>query len=62
MTLAYAIIGLGDQTDWLTVQSFILDQRDMCLVDCQDYTPVDNPQQLARPSGKIAVLTRIIES
>ena len=34
----------------------------MCLVDFQDYTHVDNPQKLARLSGEIAGLTRIIES
>jgi len=62
MTLADAINGLGEQTEWLTVKSFILEQRDMCLVDFQDYTHVDNPQKLARLSGEIAGLTRIIES
>ncbi len=34
----------------------------MCLVEFQDYTHVDNPQKLARLSGEIAGLTRIIES
>ena len=62
MTLADAINGLGEQTEWLTVKSFILEQRDLCLVDFQDYTQVDNPQKLARLSGEIAGLTRIIES
>ena len=62
MTLGDAINGLGEQTEWLTVKSFILEQRDMCLVDFQDYTHVDNPQKLARLSGEIAGLTRIIES
>jgi len=62
MTLADAINGLGEQAEWLTVKSFIREQRDMCLVDFQDYTHVDNPQKLARLSGEIAGLTRIIES
>jgi len=62
MTLADAINGLGEQTEWLTIKEFIREQRDMCLVDFQDYTHVDNPQKLARLSGEIAGLTRIIES
>ena len=62
MTLADAIAGLGDQTEFQVVKDFIKEQRDMCLVDFQDYTHVDNPQKLARLSGEIAGLTRIIES
>ena len=62
MTLADAINGLGEQTEWLNNKEFIREQRDMCLVDFQDYTHVDNPQKLARLSGEIAGLTRIIES
>jgi hypothetical protein len=62
MTLADAIHGLGEQTEWLTIKEFIREQRDMCLVDFQDYAHVDNPQKLARLSGEIAGLTRIIES
>ena len=62
MTLADAISALGEQTEWLTIKEFIREQRDMCLVDFQDYTHVDNRQKLARLSGEIAGLTRIIES
>jgi hypothetical protein len=62
MKLADAIAGLGEQAEWLVVKEFIEEQRDMCLVDFQDYTHVDNPQKLARLSGEIAGLTRIIES
>ena len=62
MTLGDAIAGLGDQTEFQVVKDFIKEQRDMCLVDFQDYTHVDNPQKLARLSGEIAGLTRIIES
>ena len=62
MTLADAITGLGEQTEWIAIKEFILEQRDMCLTDFQDYTHVDNPQKLARLSGEIAGLTRIIES
>ena len=62
MTLADAIAGLGDQTEFQVVKDFIKEQRDMCLVDFQDYTHVDNPQKLARLSGEIAGLSRIIES
>jgi len=62
MTLGDAIAGLGDQTEFKVVKDFIKEQRDMCLVDFQDYTHVDNPQKLARLSGEIAGLTRIIES
>lgn len=62
MTLGDAIAGLGDQTEFKVVKDFIKEQRDLCLVDFQDYTHVDNPQKLARLSGEIAGLTRIIES
>jgi hypothetical protein len=62
MTLADAINGLGEQTEWLTIKEFIREQRDMCLVDFQDYTHVDNPYKLARLSGEIAGLSRIIDS
>ena len=62
MKLGDAIAGLGDQTEFKVVKDFIKEQRDMCLVDFQDYTHVDNPQKLARLSGEIAGLTRIIES
>jgi len=62
MTLGDAIAGLGDQTEFQVVKDFIKEQRDLCLVDFQDYTHVDNPQKLARLSGEIAGLTRIIES
>lgn len=62
MTLGDAIAGLGDQTEFQVVKDFIKEQRDMCLVDFQDYTHVDNPQKLARLSGEIAGLSRIIES
>ena len=62
MTLGDAIAGLGDQTEFTVVKDFIKEQRDLCLVDFQDYTHVDNPQKLARLSGEIAGLTRIIES
>ena len=62
MTLGDAINGLGEQTEWLVIKDFIKEQRDMCLVDFQDYTHVDNPQKLARLSGEIAGLTRIVES
>ena len=62
MNLGDAVAGLGDQTEWLVIKEFIKEQRDMCLVDFQDYTHVDNPQKLARLSGEIAGLTRIIES
>ena len=62
MTLGDAIAGLGDQTEFKAVKDFIKEQRDLCLVDFQDYTHVDNPQKLARLSGEIAGLTRIIES
>ena len=62
MTLGDAIAGLGDQTEFKVVKDFIKEQRDLCLVDFQDYTHVDNPQNLARLSGEIAGLTRIIES
>jgi hypothetical protein len=46
MTLGDAINGLGEQTEWLVIKDFIKEQRDMCLVDFQDYTHVDNPQKL----------------
>ena len=62
MNLGDAIAGLGDQTEFQVVKDFIKEQRDLCLVDFQDYTHVDNPQKLARLSGEIAGLTRIIES
>ena len=62
MKLADAVAGLGEQTEWLVVKDFIKEQRDMCLVDFQDYTHVDNPQKLARLSGEIAGLTRILEA
>ena len=62
MTLADAINGLGEQTEWLTIKEFIREQRDMCLIDFQDYTHVDNPYKLARLSGEIAGLSRIIDS
>lgn len=62
MNLGDAVAGLGDLTEWLVIKDFIKEQRDMCLVDFQDYTHVDNPQKLARLSGEIAGLTRIIES
>ena len=62
MNLGDAVAGLGDQTEWLVIKDFIKEQRDMCLVDFQDYPHVDNPQKLARLSGEIAGLTRIIES
>ena len=62
MTSGDAVAGLGEQAEWLVIKDFIKDQRDMCLVDFQDYNHVDNPQKLARLSGEIAGLTRIIES
>jgi hypothetical protein len=62
MTILDAISGLGNMTEWQVVKDFIKEQRDMCLVDFQDYNHVDNPQKLARLSGEIAGLTRIIES
>ena len=62
MTLTDAVAGLGEQAEWLKVKEFIKEQRDMCLVDFQDYTHVDNPQKLARLSGEIAGLTRIMEA
>ena len=62
MTIQDAVAGLADQTEFKVVKEFIKEQRDMCLVDFQDYTHVDNPQKLARLSGEIAGLTRIIES
>ena len=60
MTLGDAVAGLGEQTEWVVIKDFIKEQRDMCLVDFQDYTHVDNPQKLARLSGEIAGLTRIL--
>ena len=62
MTLGDAVAGLGEQTEWVVIKDFIKEQRDMCLVDFQDYTHVDNPQKLARLSGEIAGLTRILEA
>ena len=62
MNLGDAIAGLGEMSEWKYIQGYIREQRDMCLVDFQDYTHVDNPQKLARLSGEIAGLTRIIES
>ena len=62
MTLSDAVAGLGEQTEWVVVKDFIKEQRDICLVDFQDYTHVDNPQKLARLSGEIAGLTRILEA
>ena len=62
MTIQDAVAGLSDQTEFKVVKEFIKEQRDMCLIDFQDYTHVDNPQKLARLSGEIAGLTRIIES
>ena len=62
MTLSDAVAGLGEQTEWVVIKDFIKEQRDMCLVDFQDYNHVDNPQKLARLSGEIAGLTRILES
>jgi len=62
MNLGDAIAGLGDQTEWKVVKEFIKEQRDMCLIDFQDYNHVDNPQKLARLSGEIAGLSRIMES
>jgi len=62
MTLADAVAGLGQQTEWVVIKDFIKEQRDICLVDFQDYNHVDNPQKLARLSGEIAGLTRIMES
>lgn len=62
MTLGDAVAGLGDQTEWVVIKDFIKEQRDMCLADFQDYTHVDNPQKLARLSGEIAGLTRILEA
>jgi len=62
MNLGDAIAGLGDQTEWKVVKDFIKEQRDMCLIDFQDYNHVDNPQKLARLSGEIAGLTRILEA
>ncbi len=60
MNLSDAIAGLNDQTEWKFVKKFIKEQRDSCLVDFQDYTHVDNPQKLARLSGEIAGLSRLI--
>ena len=60
MNLSDAIAGLNDQTEWKFVKKFIKEQRDFCLVDFQDYTHVDNPQKLARLSGEIAGLSRLI--
>jgi hypothetical protein len=60
MNLSDAIAGLGDQTEWKFVKKFIKEQRDSCLVDFQDYNHVDNPQKLARLSGEIAGLSRLI--
>ena len=62
MNLGDAIAGLGEMSEWKYIRGYIREQRDMCLVDFQDYTHVDNPQKLARLSGEIAGLTRIIES
>jgi len=62
MTLGDAGAELGEQTEWVVIKDFIQEQRDMCLVDFQDYTHVDNPQKLARLSGEIAGLTRILEA
>ena len=62
MKLADAVEALGEQTEWIAIKEFIREQRDMCLVDFQDYNHVDNPYKLARLSGEIAGLTRIIES
>ena len=62
MNLSDAIAGLGEMSEWKYIRGYIREQRDMCLVDFQDYTHVDNPQKLARLSGEIAGLTRIIES
>ena len=60
MNLSDAIAGLGDQTEWKFVKKFIKEQRDSCLIDFQDYNHVDNPQKLARLSGEIAGLSRLI--
>ena len=60
MNLSDAIAGLGDQSEWKFVKKFIKEQRDSCLVDFQDYNHVDNPQKLARLSGEIAGLSRLI--
>lgn len=62
MNLGDAIAGLGEMSEWKYIRGYIREQRDMCLIDFQDYTHVDNPQKLARLSGEIAGLTRIIES
>lgn len=62
MNLSDAIAGLGEMSEWKYIRGYIREQRDMCLIDFQDYTHVDNPQKLARLSGEIAGLTRIIES
>jgi len=62
MNLGDAIAGLGEMSEWKYIRGYIREQRDMCLVDFQDYTHVDNPQKLARLSGEIAGLSRIIES
>ena len=60
MNLSDALAGLGDQSEWKFVKKFIKEQRESCLVDFQDYTHVDNPQKLARLSGEIAGLSRLI--
>jgi hypothetical protein len=62
MTINDAVAGLADQTEFKVVKEFIKEQRDMCLIDFQDYNHVDNPQKLARLSGEIAGLSRIMES
>lgn len=62
MTIQDAVAGLADQTEFNVVKKFIKEQRDMCLIDFQDYNHVDNPQKLARLSGEIAGLSRIMES
>ena len=62
MKLADAVEALGEQTEWIAIKEFIREQRDMCLIDFQDYTHVDNPYKLARLSGEIAGLSRIIDS
>jgi len=60
MTLSDAIAGLENQSEWKVILQFVKQQRDICLVDFQDYHHVDNPQKLARLSGEIAGLTRIL--
>ena len=62
MTLADAIPKLSGLDQWETVLDYVQAELNSAIADFQNADLIDTPQRLARLSGEIAALDRILRT